>query len=187
MMQVMACSKNSFNYGETLKIKFKELKRVQFSCWSTAQDGGKQTRHPYEGIRPSVQTWGAVQYCCYQPFDLATVSPGAFLRVSVILAQFYSYSYCCPIQGCGSAWVTPRPAAGSWMCSGSWCLTMVNAVGKAPLGLMSHWHSHIWKILTITLKGWIQWPVLPLPSPTSVPPLFLYINFLFYSDGGDWD
>lgn len=38
-----------------------------------------------------------------------------------------------------------------------------------------------------SLKGWIQWPVLPLPFPSFVPPLFLHINFLFFSHGGDWD
>lgn len=38
-----------------------------------------------------------------------------------------------------------------------------------------------------SLKGWIQWPVLPLPFPSFVPPLFLHIDFLFFSHRGDWD
>lgn len=58
---------------------------------------------------------------------------------------------------------------------------------KAFLSCISHQHIHLCKIITIVFKWWTQWPVLPLSFPSFVPSLFLHIDFLFFSHGGDWD
>lgn len=106
--------KNSFNYGETLKVKFKELKRVQTSCWSTAKDGENKQDNP---MKACVHLHRPEALCSIVATNLLIsllYLQVLFLGFQLSLAQFYSCSYCCPVQGCGPAWVTTRPAAGSW-------------------------------------------------------------------------
>jgi len=50
LMQVMACSKHSFNYGEALKVQFKDrVKKGTDLLLEHSRGWEKQTRRQYEG------------------------------------------------------------------------------------------------------------------------------------------